>query len=144
MEKPIRSKQMTEAMNFFQSLFSISGFAWATISPAEKELAQALVDDARVHRKEAEAEMAKAEQVKDLVTNGSTDGDANLEIRLTAISVWHFERALRSYRQAAARYNEAGRLVKKKKAQCDAKASALTMQAKQVESAIRSLKAAAN
>jgi hypothetical protein len=130
---------MTEAMNFFQSLFYISNFAWTPVGRAEKDLAQALIDDARIQGEEAEMEMATGEEAKALLMNGSGSNYENFEIRLTAIAVWHFERALRSYRQAAARFNEAGRILKKKSKAFDAKARAMTVRAKQAECAIRFL-----
>jgi hypothetical protein len=106
---------MTEAMNYFQSLFSFSNFsASLAFTKSELDLVNALIKDAKAQAIEAGREARLRETAQDLMLDAVNERNEKLVKDLASIALWHCERSLRKYRRAAARYDEAGRLQTKK------------------------------
>lgn len=124
---------MTEAMNFFQSIFSFNNFAPATIGTAEIKLVKDLIKDAKTQAKEAATEVRNGETAQKLMREAEKTNDEQLKQNMATISVWHFEHSLGKYRQAAARYNEAGRIQTKKSKIFFAEARTMTTHAGEIE-----------
>ena len=99
---------MTDAINFFQSLFSLNSFAPAVINRHEAKLIRALIKDAKMLVETAESETRHGATAQNLMLE--TQNDKTLRQNMATIAMWHFERSLEKYQKAAARYNEAGKI----------------------------------
>lgn len=132
---------MTEAMNFFQSLFSLNNFAPATAANDanihERRLGNALIADAKALRVEAEKETQCGEQARELMLEARFSGA--LRQNMAMIARWHYGRAFEKYQKAAARYDEAARIPTKKSRLLRDKVEATAKRAREIEATIESL-----
>lgn len=97
---------MTDAINFFQSFKMFGFFSNPKINnSSERKLSRELIKDARNFIAKAEAEAKNAGEAKNLTF---TAAEIKLKQSLANIAVWHLEAPAKNYRQAAARYIEAG------------------------------------
>ena len=101
---------MTEEINFFQALF-FSNTATTAVNQHEAKLVKALIKDAKTTVEIAETEAAHGETLLNLLR--MTRKNKELKQNMATIAVWHFERSLGKYQDAAARYGEAGRVQTK-------------------------------
>jgi hypothetical protein len=132
---------MIEAINFFQSLFSLNNFAPAEepVNRDEVKLVRALIKDAKTLAQEAESEARHGETARNVMREAAKTIDNELEQNMARIAVWHFERSLKKYQKASVRYHEAGRMQTKKSRVFFAEAGALAGQAGEIKIIIESL-----
>lgn len=131
---------MIDAMNFFQSLFSLNNFApGERIALPERKLIRALVKDAKKLVEEAESQARHGETAQNLMREAKNISDAPLQQNMTAISVWHFEASLQKYNKAVARYDEAGRIQTQNSRIFFAEARTLAKRADEIERILESL-----
>lgn len=127
---------MTEAINFFQSMFMFKSLAPTGASHAEIKLINALKREARTLSEQAAEESRNGQTAKDLAFDGS---DQNKNRSFALIAVWHFERSAAKYRTASERFNEAGKIQAGKK--FSSKAQTMAKRAAEAEAAVRLLSA---
>jgi len=104
---------MTDAINFFQELFSFNRFAPVTIGRHESKLIKELIKDARMLAEIAEAEANHAITAQNMQREAEISGNETLRQNMATIAAWHFERSLEKFQKASARYNEAGKIQTK-------------------------------
>lgn len=126
---------MTEAINFFQTLFSINNFA--NVSRHESKLAKALIKDAKSLVETAEAEAAHGATAQNLMREAERNQNETLKLNMATIAAWHFERSLEKFQKAAARYNEAGRIQTKNSRVFFAEAKAVAKRADEIAAEIK-------
>ena len=102
---------MTEVMNFFQTIITFKNYAPAKLNAAEMKLAVALKAEAQEFAAVAAEERRNGRTTQKL----SSEAETSEKRRVFAeIAVWHNSRAAEKYAKAAARFEEAGRIYKKK------------------------------
>lgn len=98
---------MTDAINFFQMVFSKNTFSINRTNQAEIRLANALKKDARKFATEAMFEQLNSEKAKKIALESDEKSDSR---NFAEIALWHSLIAFGKYRQSAARFNEAAAL----------------------------------
>ena len=126
---------MTDAINFFQSMFmfkSFSSFAPSTkISRAEVELAVSLKNEARTLAAKAAEETRSGRITQELALNNTDKAKVFAEI-----TVWHHAQAAEKYRKAAARFEEAGKIQTAKRKAFNLIANKMARRAAKAEAAV--------
>lgn len=132
---------MTQAINFFQTLFPFKTTA-APVSgtggggTAEFKLAAELKKEARKLAAAAEQELTNGRKSQVLVFAGE---DKAKVMPLAEIAVWHTGRAAAAYRQAARCFAEAGCLQTEKRRAFNLMIKEMTLRAVEAETALHTL-----
>lgn len=108
--KERRFLEMTEAINFFQAVYSKNIFSTIGANRAEIRLANALKKDARRLQSEAEVESRNAETAQLIAFDSKTE---NIKRDFAEIALWHSLMAFGKYRQSAERFSEAAAIETK-------------------------------
>lgn len=132
---------MTQAMNFFQSIFSFKDFAPMPQSGnrnnrAEIKLAAELKNEARKLAAIAGQELTNGRKSQFLVFAGE---DKTKVLPFAEIAVWHNRQAAEKYRQAAKRFAEAGCLQTEKRRAFNLMIKEMTRRADEAETALQTL-----
>jgi hypothetical protein len=129
---------MTEAINYFQSLFNYQSISTTNLSKSEIRLAQALAKEARNLVKVADCEANSGKTSADLA---ASEKDNVLSQKLAQISLWHHQRAAKKYREAANQYEQAAKIWQQPKRQklLRTETKQLREKAERAEKAVNSL-----
>lgn len=127
---------MTEVTGFFQSMFIFNNFAPVSATGYEVKLAVDLKYEAQQLAAIADQEMQNGRTTQTLALEAT--GKEKVRI-FTEISVWHNGRAGEKYRQAAARFEEAGKVYTKKSRAFNAKAEQMRRRAAEAEAVLNCL-----
>ena len=125
---------MTEAMNFFQSIFTFRNSMPNRISKAEVELAISLKNEARTLTARAVEEMSNGQTTQTLAFEATDKEKARI---FAEITIWHYSRAAEKYRRAAERFTEAGKIQTARRKAFNLKAAELTRCAAKAEAAVK-------
>lgn len=127
---------MTEAMNFFQSIFMFKSFTPISISKAEIELAISLKSEARKLAAIADEEMLNGQKAQVLAFEAADKDKTRI---FAEIAVWHHNRAQEKYRKSAARFEEAGKIQTAKRKAFNSMSKEMTRRGAEAESAVNFL-----
>ncbi len=127
---------MTDAINFFQMVFSKNNFSINKTNRAEIRLANALKKDARKFATEAKAEKLNAEKAQKIALESEEKKDTR---NFAEIALWHSLLAFGKYRQAAARFNEAAAFETGKQKEFSKNAKQMSKYATEAENAVNFL-----
>lgn len=98
---------MTDAMNLIQSIFTNPYFSSGNLNRGEIKLAHGLTREAQESASKAEDEARNGLAAQKLAADSGTTA-AGQDLR--AIALWHFERALKLYRDAIDWFEQANRV----------------------------------
>lgn len=127
---------MTQAINFFQMVFSKNTFSITKINRAEIRLANALKKDAQKFATEAMAEKLNSEKAQKIALEADEKSDSR---NFAEIALWHSLIAFGKYRQAAARFNEAAVLETGKQKEFSKNAEQMSKYATEAENSVNFL-----
>lgn len=127
---------MLEAINFFQTIFMFKNFMPVRLNKAAVKLAIALKDEALQLAAIAGEEMNNGRTTRNL-SQDATEADKR---RVFAeIAVWHYKRAAEKYAMSADRFEEAGRIYRKKIRAFNAQSQEMRRRAVEAETVVISL-----
>ncbi len=127
---------MTDAINFFQMVFSKNTFSINRTNRAEIRLANALKKDARKFATEAMVEKLNSEKAKKIALEANEQADSR---SFGEIALWHSLIAFGKYRQAAARFNEAAAMETGKQREFRNNAKQMAQYATEAENSVNFL-----
>ena len=127
---------MTEVMNFFQTMIAFKSYAPVKLNAAEIKLAVALKAEAENLASIAAEEMRNGRTTQKLSSQAETSEKRRV---FAEIAVWHNNRAAEKYAKAAARFEEAGRIYKKKNRAFNNQAETMRRRAVEADRAVIAL-----
>jgi hypothetical protein len=129
---------MTEAINYFHSMFTFKHYSLTSFSKSENRLAHTLVKEGRDCARLADYEMKNGKTALNLAVDGKSK---MLNQDLAKIALWHYERAADKYRRAVDGFEQSARIWRPSKRQRLMKHEAreMSQQAMKAESTVKFL-----
>lgn len=130
---------MTEAINYFQSMFTMGNMSSNNLSKNDIRLMRELRKEAHRTAAQARAEVIHGQKAARLV-NGSTSSD------IVQIALWHFEEAASKYRRAVDWMEQACKLSRQTRRETllRSEAKKLRVRVIKVDAALTSIKSRAS
>jgi len=97
---------MTEAMNFIQSIFTNPYFSSGSLNRSEIKLAHGLTREARESASRADEEARNGMAAQKVAMDSRETAGRDLAV----IALWHYEQALKLYREAIDWFEQAARV----------------------------------